>query len=197
MNAVVADPEVTLSSDAFKRTEQRLEEWAAERARITAMLRVPVLSSMSVMVDYLRREEEPEQIVRSSAPKKPKPKKPVEPKYRARQCRNQECRRIYAAAHCPNCGQPPPELTARGTATSSATDDRPVGFSHTVAQVDGIIATLPGRHKSAIFRYYMYRQPDRIAARELDMPREQFTWMRERAVIMIAEKLAQRREASI
>ena len=188
--------EVTLSSDVFKRTEERLEEWAAERARVTSMLRVPVLSSMSVMVDYLRREEEPERIVRSSAPKKKaKPKKSTEPKYKTRQCHNGECRRIYAAAACPNCGQPPPELTARGTATISALDSRPVGFSQTVAQIDGIIEKLRGDQKAAIFRGYMYRQPDRIAARELKMPRERFTWLRESAVIAVAERLAQRREA--
>jgi len=192
-----AQHEVTLSSDAFKRAELRLEEWAAERARITSKLRVPVLSSMSVMVDYLRREEEPERVIPSSAPKKPKRKEPKAPKYRARQCRNQECRRIYAAAVCPNCGQPPLDLTARGTASTSAVDEPPLGFSQTVAQIDGIVEKLPGRYKTAIFRYYMYRQPDRIAARELDMPREKFTDMRERAVILVAEKLAQRREAAV
>lgn len=188
--------EVTLSSDAFTRTEQRLEEWAAERARVTGALRVPVLSSMSVMVEYLRREEEPERVVRSSAPKKRKPKR-ERPQHRARMCTNDRCRRIYAAAECPNCGQPPPELTARGTATRSATEDRPVGFSQSVAQLDGVIDKLPGDQKKAIFRAYMYRQPDRIAARELKMPREAFTWLRERAVITIAEKLAERGSAAV
>lgn len=198
MSAVMAtEPEVTLSSDAFKRTEQRLEEWAAERARITSSLRVPVLSSMSVMVDYLRREEEPQRIIRSSAPKKKIKRKAAEPKYRVRHCRNSECRRIYAAAVCPNCGQPPPELTARGTATIAALDEQPVGFSHTVAQIDGIIDKLRGDQKAAIYRGYMYRQPDRIAARELKMPRERFTWLREAAVIAVAEKLAQRSEAAV
>ncbi len=191
----MATVEVTLSSDRFKRTEQRLEEWAAERGRITSLLRVPVLSSMSAMVEYLRREEEPEEVVRSSAPTKPKRRQ--RPEYRARVCKNGDCRRIYAAPKCPDCGQPPPELTARGTATRSATDDRPVGFSSAGAQVDGVIDKLPGNQKAAIFRGYMYRQPDRIAARELRMPRESFTWLRQRAVIAIAEKLAERREAAV
>lgn len=194
----MATVEVTLASDRFTRTEQRLEEWAAERGRITSLLRVPVLSSMSAMVEYLRREEEPEEVVRSSAPKKPKAKpKRTRPEYRARRCTNGDCRRIYAAPKCPDCGQPPPELTARGTATRSSTDDRPVGFSSSGAQVDAVIDKLPGNQKAAIFRGYMYRQPDRIAARELKMPREAFTWLRQRAVIAVAEKLAERREAAV
>jgi len=196
---IATDREVTLGSDAYRRTEARLEEWAAERARITGALRVPVLSSMSVMIAYLRREEEPERVVRCGVPtrKDRAQRRRRTKKYRARMCTNHDCRRIYAAAKCPDCGQDPLELTARGTATRSATDERPVGFSNTVAQMDGIIDTLAGAYRAAIFRAYMYRQPDRIAARQLDMPRERFTHIRERAVIQIAEKLAERRSAAV
>jgi hypothetical protein len=189
--------EVLLGSDRYKRAEQRLEEWAAERDRITRLLGIPVLSSMGVMAAYLRREEEPEEVVRSSAPKKPKRKRRDAPKLSVRKCANDRCGLVHASATCPRCATPRAALTARGAATSSSSPDDAVGFTRTVAEVDGIIATLPGRHKSAIFRAYMYRQPDRIAARELDMPREEFTSMRQRAVITIAEKLAQRVEAAV
>ncbi len=193
-----APREITLGSEAFKRAERRLEEWAAERARVTALLRVPVLSSMSVMVEYLRREEDPEQVVLASKPKKKNKKRQREsPAYRARACTNDRCRKIYAAANCPHCGQSRPELTAQGTASRSATADRPVGFSQSVAQIDGIIDRLRGDMKAAIFRGYMYRQPDRIAARELGMPRERFTWLREAAVIAVAQKLAERTGAAV
>lgn len=201
MSAMIAtDREVTLGSDAYRRAEERLEEWAAERARITGALRVPVLSSMSVMIAYLRLEEEPQRIVRSDAPtrkEREQRRRRRAKQYRTRVCTNTLCRRIYAAACCPNCGQEPLEVTARGTATRSVTDQRPVGFSNTVAQIDGIIERMQNGYRSAIFRAYMYRQPDRIAARELQMPRERFTLLRERAVIAIAEKLAERRGSAV
>jgi len=194
---IAMDREVTLGSDAYERTERRLEEWAAERERVTGKLGIPVLSSMSVMIDYLHREVEPDEIVRSSAPKKAATKKKRQQRqYSASRCRNPACGHIYAAAKCPRCAQPRLELTARGNASSSQRPSDMVGFTATVAQIDSIVATLPGRYKAAIFRGYMYRQPDRIAARELDMPRERFTHIRERAVIQIAEKLAERRDGA-
>ncbi len=189
--------EVTLGSDRYTWTVQLLEEWGAERRRLTALMRIPVLSSMSVMVDYLRREEEPERVVRSDAPtrRERQERRRKVKTYLARMCRNQDCRKIFTGPTCTNCGTPPPELTARGTATRAAIDDRPVNFTSICAQVDGIIEKLAGRYRAALYRGYAYRQHDRIAARELNMARETFTWLREAGVIMVAERLAQRGEA--
>jgi len=194
MNAIATYTEVTLESAAFKRTEERLREWAAERGRVTAHLRIPVLSSMLTMVEYLKREKEPEEVVRSSAPKQRKTKR-ARPKYRVRQCTNAECRHFYAAPKCPKCSQPPLKLTAGGSATAGSKSDAKVGFTSSVAEIDKIVSDLPGRSKAAIFRGYMYSQPDRIAARELDIPREAFTLLRKRAVILVADKLAERRDS--
>lgn len=189
--------EVTLGSDRYTWTVELLEQWGAERRRITKLLRLPVLSSMSVMVDYLRREEDPEKVVRSDAPtrRERQERRRKVKKYRARVCRNNRCRKIYTGPSCQQCGTPPLELTARGTATRAATDDRRFGFTSAIAQIDGIIEKLPGRYRAALYRGYAYEQPDRVAARELNMARESFTWLREAGVILVAERLAQRMDS--
>ncbi|HEX7075763.1 MAG TPA: hypothetical protein VF226_17130 [Hyphomicrobiaceae bacterium] len=85
------------------------------------------------------------------------------------------------------------ELTAKGKETRSmrplTVEDAPAE----VMEIDRLVANLPGWMHAAVSRSYRFRQPDRIAARELRMSREQYTLRREAAVSYLAEKLALRR----
>ena len=56
--------------------------------------------------------------------------------------------------------------------------------------IDRQVATLPNWMAKPIKRAYLWGQPDRIAARELRISREEFTSAREKAVMYIAERLA-------
>ena len=82
------------------------------------------------------------------------------------------------------------EPTAKGKPTLSmrpqTVEDAPVD----VMEMDRLIAKLPGWMNSAISRSYRFGQPDRIAARELDVPKEVYRARREAAVSYLVERLA-------
>lgn len=82
------------------------------------------------------------------------------------------------------------EVTAQGKQTRVmrplTVDDAPVD----VMEVDRIVARLPGWMNRAIYRSYLFGQPDRIAARELGVTREVYTKQRKEAVSYVAQKLA-------
>lgn len=83
--------------------------------------------------------------------------------------------------------------TARGAGTRSlkpmTVEDAPAD----VMEVDRLVASLPGWMNGALSRSYRFGQPDRIAARELHIPRFEYTARREAAVSRIAECLASAR----
>lgn len=57
-------------------------------------------------------------------------------------------------------------------------------------KIDGIVAKAPNKYQQVIRRAYLYGQPDRIAARELKMAREDFTGLRESALEFVLRMLA-------
>ncbi len=84
---------------------------------------------------------------------------------------------------------PEKQLTAWGRQTRVVTALKIGYVEPDIMAVDRIVSRLPNRYKKAIYRRYMYLQPDRIAAKQLRIERETYTGMVEAAVEYIAEKL--------
>lgn len=200
---VAATDEILAGDIAFKRAEERLREWASEVNRASTHLGMPTSSPLSVIIDRLREAEmlrKRERLAKKiKLKKRAKRLRVVRPE--ARRC--EQCSLIYSDDVCPRCndrGSLDQPLTADGKQTRSMRGEDKVQLSSRVLEVDRIVrgemklgiwvTGLRQRRKDAIFRYYMHGQWDRHAADQLDMPRADFTALREAAVIEVAEKLA-------
>lgn len=186
-------------ASAFKRTEDELSAWGYQCRILSAKLGLPTSSNGIVrMIDEIRETERKRRDVRGRHKKLesvviPRPKKCA------------KCQHITTRPECPRCagdvkavaidlGFAEECLTAEGKASRST--GRPeLQLSGSIARVDQVVGALPGWMKSAIHRSYLWQQPDRIAARELKMPRAEFTRRREAAVEYVAERLALARSA--
>ena len=188
------------STRLFERTEDALFEWGAERNRLADALGIAKSSSIAAMIDRQKVFEQQRRGARKRKRTYAMKRQPDGTK--AKQCHG--CGTIYAALACPFCspedaavtlGHLEAPLSVMGKTTRSSR--APItGFSATCAQVQAAIDTLPGWMAKTIYRAYQHRQPDRIAARELRMPREQFTAQKRSAVAAVAMVLAQRREVA-
>lgn len=58
-----------------------------------------------------------------------------------------------------------------------------------IVEIDRLVAKLSGVSQSTVYRAYLYRQPDRIMARELRIPRYAVTARREAAVRYVLDQL--------
>lgn len=189
-------------ASSFKRTEDELNAWGYQCRMLSAKLGLPTSSNGIVrMIDEVREFERKRRDIRKRR------RKTGEPAKIARVTKCPKCQHITTRAECPRCagdvqavaidlGLAEPLLTADGKETR--TSGRPeLQLGGGIARVDKIVGGLPGWMKSVIHRSYLWQQPDRIAARELKMPRAEYTRRREAAVEYVAERLALFRSASV
>jgi hypothetical protein len=80
-------------------------------------------------------------------------------------------------------------LTARGKQTKSMNAPKIGYVDPQIMAIDRIVADLSGRHKKAIYRRYLWLQPDRIAALQLRMDRHEYTALANDAVKYIGDRL--------
>ncbi len=170
----MAVPATVVRDERLERAEACLEQWGAERQRMTEALGLPRMSTIAVMIERVK-------VFDKAEGRRHRPKRG-----RARQCGN--CGHVFIGDRCTGCSTPPPVMTARGTETRSFKREA-IALSSVVAIVDKLVAELPNGQKQAVTRAYLYGQPDRIAARELRIPRYEFTYRREMALERIAARL--------
>lgn len=86
--------------------------------------------------------------------------------------------------------KPEPEirLTARGKQSRVMTAPKIGYVDPQIMAVDRIVAHISGAHQKAIYRRYVFRQPDRIAAMDSGMSRDEYTTLANEAVEYVAEK---------
>jgi hypothetical protein len=202
MRSTVAD------SDAFKHTEQRLYEWGSERGRAATLLGIASSSTIATVIEILRAQEiqRRRQAKLDKKLKQARKKKLVSLRRKPRPC--DVCGHIHARLICPRCPRDPkvvalelgnadPTLTANGKQSMVVIAPDELVLSSNAVSVEQIVVGLAGWMKSCIFRTYAYHQPDRIAARELRMTREEYTRQREASVEHVMEKLAERKCAAV
>lgn len=83
------------------------------------------------------------------------------------------------------------KLTAQGKQTKVARKPTPV-INSAVLEVDAIVARLPGWMQAPIIRRYLYGQPDRLACRDLKLPKEDYRLRCKAAVEYVAESLVRK-----
>lgn len=95
----------------------------------------------------------------------------------------------YARAF-PNRQQGNGRYTARGTQKRVMRPKEVDTPPAQVMEIDRQIASLPASLQAPLWRHYVYRQPDRIAARELKESRASYTARRERAEQTVVERVS-------
>lgn len=80
------------------------------------------------------------------------------------------------------------KLTAQGKQTKAASKPSPV-INSAVLEVDAIVARLPGWMQATILRRYLYGQPDRLACRDLQIPKADYRLRCNAAIEYVAERL--------
>lgn len=79
-------------------------------------------------------------------------------------------------------------VTAHGSQTKSFRPSSVV-MNSKVLEVDGIVAKLPGWMQATIKRRYLFGQPDRLACRELRVPRDVYRLRVQAAIEWVADRL--------
>lgn len=149
--------------------ETNIAKWGMWARRHTERLGLPTSSSICRMVEQAQVFE----------------RKQRQPKRALAKARKSGDARLIAEA----LGNAEHQLTARGNQTKVVTALKIGYVEPSIMAIDRIVGNLPGKYKKAIYRRYVYLQPDRIAARQLRVPREEYTGWVDAAVDFIAEKL--------
>jgi hypothetical protein len=171
--------------DDFKETERRLQEWGDETERYARAIGLPSMSSIARMIAHVRREERLHPVTAR--------KRQLRAKRRA-SLRGGP--RLLPEEAAELKGFRDQELTARGKQKLSM-HEQPTSFSSAVMQVEVIVRALPGWMKAVIYRTYKYRQPHRIAAKELRLDVADYRSRWRAGVWQVAEKLAERRSGAV
>ena len=162
--------ELRAATNTYEATEERLRAWGRERRRAAA-------STIAVMIDRVKVFEQQTKGVRMNAVRKVKGKRPWD---------------VDAKVAAEEFGYVEPHDTAKGKQTESFGPSANIAFSSGVLQVEAIVQRLPGAMKPYIYRAYLYGQPDRLMAKDMQLEREYVTLRRRAAVAYVAEKLAGR-----
>ena len=185
----------------FRRTEAALNAWAFQCREISNRLGLPTASSgILKLASQLKAQRRKVRELRKA--RKLARRQTISTSLGAvREC--VECGCIFRGASCPACAADPREAAiALGYAERPLTADGKQTVSNIIpelelggleARIDSIVRGLANWMRAAIFRSYLYGQPDRIAARELKITRAEFTSRRRAAVAVVAEKLAEHR----
>lgn len=201
MVQVIRLDDYAAKTETFERTEEALFAWGKERRRLTRALSLPTASPIASMIDQQKVFEQQRRGGRARKRASLPRRTPTGEKARA--CAS--CDQLFLGAACPRCspkdiavamGHAKPDEGPR--ASQSHALRAPLhGFTSSAAEMESVLDRLDKRMLKAVYRYYVYGQIDRIAARELGMPREEFTSLRRAAVITVAQILAQRRVAAV
>jgi hypothetical protein len=212
--AAVMAMDSTDDTELFENTEDEIRFWVRWRAQwkrsVRLSLTVPKHSSTSRMIDESRVHEPPRApSVGKRLKKQRRQRVRRDDGVRAWLCSN--CGTIYLADECPGakCKRDPkdaaielgyaaPDLTARGKHDfSSAPPAIKTDVPSRVAAMTEIVKGLEDWMRDVVDHAYEQDLPDRISARLLRMPREDFTRWRRATVAFIATQLAYRREAAV
>lgn len=161
----------------FEATEARLHRWGDERNRATRSLGCPGSSTIAAMIDRVKVFEQQCKGVRVKA---------------LRRVDGTKDWSRDAKEAALELGHVEVEPTALGKESRSSPRNASMSFSSEMLRVEAIVQSLAGWMKKTVYRGYLYKQPDRIAARELQMDRSHYTSQRRAAVAYIAERLAGR-----
>jgi DNA-directed RNA polymerase specialized sigma24 family protein len=80
------------------------------------------------------------------------------------------------------------KLTARGKQTRVARKPTPI-VNSAVLEVDAVVAKLPGWMQATVIRRYLYGQPDRLACRDLKLPKEVYRMRCNAAIECVSVRL--------
>lgn len=150
------------TADAYELAEMRLTQWGLACRRESDRLGLPRISGIQQLIDHVRREDA-----------------------KSRSGRKQRVRKDRAR------GEPVYIRTAQGTETQVARRAAPV-INSAALEVDAIVARLPGWMQAPIIRRYLYGQPDRLACRDLKLPKEDYRLRCKAAVEYVAESLVRK-----
>lgn len=168
VNAVVAE-----SGEIWTdKVQDWLEDWGRWAKRTTDKLGYPNVSSIAKMVEQARVFERREKTG----------------KRKLREAWKTGDPRQIAEAY----GYAEHELTARGKQTRSMKPLEIGEVDPTIMAIERVISTAPGRYQAALYRRYVFGQPDRFAARDLGMSKADYTNRANVAVDYVAENLALR-----
>jgi hypothetical protein len=188
LSAVIAEGfDLVFDGKVYARTVDDLRRWAREKSQmrrsILRSLQVPAASSMSHMMEAQRVFAK---------------QRKANPTRRAMRC--PECQHIYFGNACTNCNALAVNggVTARGTPTRSMVPPAMVlQYTSRSATVNFVVEALRGAMRKVIYAAYYDDLPDRLAARNVGMTREDFSRWHRAAVAYIAEQLAKRGEKSV
>jgi len=150
-----------------------LERWGRWAKRTTDKLGYPNVSSIAKMVEQARVFERREKVGKRALA----------------EARESGDPRQIAEAY----GYEEHPLTARGKQTRSMRPLEVGEVEPTIMRIERVISTAPGRYQSALYRRYVFGQPDRFAARQLGLSRADYTNRAEAAVGYVALRLASER----
>lgn len=177
MSAVMAVPlEIRVGSPAFKETERRLNQWGLAARRYAQALGLPTSSGIARMIEHVKVHE---QLGKGT-------RKPL--------------KRSKLVKADPNADAQAVSLEIRHSEKEPNVNGRPtfclhlekVSWEAAVLQVEDAVKRLDKDYQKPIYRTYRFGQCDRDASLELRMPKEKYQDWREAAVILVAERLAER-----
>ena len=153
----------------FKDVESLVAEWGHWARRHSERLGLPNTSSISRMMEHIKVFEH----------------KQRRQKRALREARKTGDSKLIAEA----LGYADPGLTANGKQTRVVTAITIGHVDPGIMRIDRIVADLPGTYYIAIHRRYRWLQPDRIAASQLKMDRDEYTSRANAALEYITERL--------
>ena len=163
-------------SSAFERAEQRLNEWGASCRENVSSLGLPTISGIARMIDHVRTQDREEKKVRRQALRK------------ARKAWRHGDTATDSKLVAEELGYTEKGLTANGKGKGGYRE-LSMQVSSSDLQVDFVISKLPEWERQAVFRSYMYHQPDRNAAQDLRIPKATYRLRRIAAVEHVSRLL--------
>lgn len=189
MSAVIREQEATS-------IEELLYQWGDESRSQAEKLGLPASSGITRLIAQQQVFERQRRGARRKRPKKKPEAIVLRDGTLASIC---ACGMIYLEGECPRCkGDPqPPDRSVHATETRSF---RPKGMSVLSADttaLDVIIAAAPGWMQKCLRLSYLFRVRDSKAAERLRIRTASYREQRAAALDYVAQKLAQRRDATL
>ena len=178
-----------LYADTFEQTERRLGQWGYECRRMSRELGLPTISNFGQLVSQIRRREDALVAREHTKARKKKLRNKIRDHRRAK-------KPVDSKDVAQSSGFAELDVTAQGKSTLSR---QPQGFglSAGAAEVNAAVRSLPNWMQVPLFRTYLYLEPHRVAAWDLQMPESDYRSHWKAAVEEVAVRLANRKSGVV